>query len=383
LSRKKVMVLIGAYWPGHEATGPNMSVRAMCEALGDDFEFLLVGRDRAVGTSVPLADSGKWHDLGFARIQHVEMRGRRATGLRALLDGTPRDLLMLNGFHDREFTIPALVHRRLGGKREPVLLSPRGEFSQGALAISAAAKKLYRQLASRSGLLRGVHLHATSEAEEADLRRAFPRLPVHLVTNFRPISPLPPVRPRGEGEPLRVAFLGRISPVKGTDVALEALAHVTTPVRFEIYGPVEDAAYWARCERLVEALPPHVEVVLRGSIPNAEVATVMAGQDLMFTPSRSENFGHAIFESLAAGTPVLIGEHTPWRGLAAKRAGYDLPLEEPVRLAKAIDAMSLMPDKERAAWRTGARALAEDYVRSSPALPAMRALLHTLTGGAS
>lgn len=376
-ARPRILVLLGALWPGNGASGPNLSLTAMCEALQDEFEFLLVARDRPFGAAAALVGPG-WHDLGFARVHYLPVGRFGAVGLGRLLDETPHDVLYLNGFNDREFTIPALVRRRLRGRGGSVLLSPRGEFSAGARALKPARKRAYLALVRAGGLLCGVTLHATSAAEFADMKAVFPRKDIRLIQNFRPLPPLPAFAPRGTGDPLRIAFVGRISPVKGTDFALRALALVQHPVAFEIYGPVQDMAYWQSCEALIAQLPGPVQVAARGEVSNAAVSALLARQDIMFLPSKSENFGHAIFEALAAGTPVLIGPDTPWRNLTAARAGFDLPLHDPGAFAAAIDSIAAMPLADYAGWRASARAMAEQFVKASSARQDMARLLGQL-----
>lgn len=381
-ARPTILILIGAFWPGHEATGPNLSIKALCETLGDRFEFRIVARDRAFGAAEPLVEAGRWHDLGYAKARYLPVGRTGAQGLAKLLRDTPHDILLLNGFFDREFTIPALIARRLGRtSRAQVILSPRGEFSGGALGLKGGRKAAYRQLVTLAGLMRGVTFHVTSEAERSDVRAAFPAHRIELIGNARPAFPLPTHRPRGEGEPFRAAFLGRISPVKGLDVALETLAQVRAPVAYSIYGPISDPAHWAHCRELIAALPSHVTAEHRGELTNAEVAEAMAGQDLMFMPSRSENFGHAIFESLCSGTPVLIGTETPWRNLAADHAGFDLPLDNRAAMAGAIDTLAQLPAAELAAWRHGARARAEAFLAGNEAAAEMTALFQELAAG--
>ena len=41
-----------------------------------------------------------------------------------------------------------------------------------------------------------------------------------------------------------------------------------------------------------------------------------------------DSFGHVILEALSAGLPVIISDQTPWRDLASKQTGWDLPLEQ-------------------------------------------------------
>ena len=376
--KPRILILIGAFWPGHESAGPNLSIKAMCEALGDEFDFLLVARDRPFRASEPMIPNDAWHDLGWAKIHYLTVGRSGAEGLSALLRDTPHDVLFSNGFFDREFTIPALLARRFGRvPRTPAIIAPRGEFSAGALELKGARKALYQALTRALGLTNQITFHVTSAAEEADIRAAFPRNAVARISNVRPLFPLPAYRP---GTPFRAVFLGRISPVKGLDVALEALALVTRRVDFTIYGPISDAAHWARCQALIAALPANVTAHHAGELSNDAVPAAMAAQDVLLLPSRSENFGHAIFEALAAGTPVVIGDKTPWRGLADAQAGFDIALPDAAAVAATIDRLATMPAQDYAAWRHGARARAETFVATSTARADMAQLFHRLAG---
>jgi glycosyltransferase involved in cell wall biosynthesis len=378
--KPRILILIGAFWPGHEASGPNLSIKAQCEALSDQFDFLIVARDRPFGESAPTAKTKGWHDVGYARACYLPVGRLGAKGLAKLLRKTPHDLLVLNGFFDREFTIPALIARRFGrGSAAPVLLSPRGEFTGGALALKAGRKAGFLKLAEALDLHRGVHVHVTSEAEAADCKAVLPDLPATLIPNFRPIFALPQHTPRPDGAPLRLAFLGRISPVKGVDLAIEALLLADVPARFDICGPVSDADYWTQCEAQIARLPAHIVVQNRGVLANADAAAMLAAHDALLLPSLSENFGHAIFESLAAGTPVIIGDQTPWRGLADAQAGFDVSAGNPQAFADAIRRFAALADP--AEWRAGARARAEAFVAGSDARAAMSRLFTILIGG--
>ncbi len=379
--RKSVMILLGAFWPGHEATGPNMSARAMCDALSDEFSFRIIARDRPFGATEPLVDHSQWYDQGSKKIHYLPVGRAGAKGLAQLIRQTPHDMLMLNSFFDREFTLPALMARRMGHiPAKPALLSPRGEFSGGALSIKGGRKAIFHRIASIAGLLDGVRIHATSLQEAEDARSAFPAVPVSVIENFRPLFALPDYRPPQTEGRLRVAILGRISPVKRLDMAIQALKAAGRPVQFDIYGPVSDPDYWAHCQREIASLPETVRVSYCGEIANAEVAERMANYDVMLLPSLSENFGHAIFESLAAGTPVIIGDQTPWRGLAALKAGWDVGVNDLAGFSAALQSAADMDGPTRLIWRKGARACAEAHFRNNKAPEAMRVLIREMTG---
>ena len=98
--RKSIMILLGAFWPGHEATGPNMSARAMCDALSDEFSFRIIARDRPFGATEPLVDHSQWYDQGSKKIHYLPVGRAGAKGLAQLIRQTPHDMLMLNSFFD-------------------------------------------------------------------------------------------------------------------------------------------------------------------------------------------------------------------------------------------------------------------------------------------
>ena len=132
--RPVVLVLLGCFWPGNDSSGPNQSFRALASALGDQFEFRLVARDRPTGpaqAAPPRLDG--WTDLGFAHVRYCSIGALGARAFDSLIDETPHDVLWLNSIFDREFSLPALAMRRLGWiEAKPTLLSPRGEFGVGA-----------------------------------------------------------------------------------------------------------------------------------------------------------------------------------------------------------------------------------------------------------
>ena len=113
--------------------------------------------------------------------------------------------------------------------------------------------------------------------------------------------------------PLRFVFLSRISPMKNLDFLLRVLAKVSINVKLAIYGPQEDLQYWEHCLSLIKQLPENINVTLGGNVPQKQVRKVFSEHDVFVFPTRGENFGHVIFESLSAGTPVLVSDQTPWQ----------------------------------------------------------------------
>jgi glycosyltransferase involved in cell wall biosynthesis len=154
---------------------------------------------------------------------------------------------------------------------------------------------------------------------------------------------------RGTGDPLRVCFLSRISPMKNLDYALRVLSEVTVPVVFDIYGIKENESYWKECQEIIARMPDHLAVTYNGVLDHANVYQTLTHYDLFFLPTRGENFGHVIHEALSAGLPVLISDRTPWRNLEALGVGWDLPLNEAGKFKAVIEAQAALDSDARLA----------------------------------
>jgi len=135
----------------------------------------------------------------------------------------------------------------------------------------------------------------------------------------------PPLKETGH---LKLLYVSRIHPMKNLEQLLRLLPRVTGRVELSLYGPVEDAAYFARCQEWIDRLPDTITVTYRGILPADEVARAHKQHHALVLLSRGENFGHAIAEALGNGRPVLISDRTPWLKLDAAGVGFDVPLED-------------------------------------------------------
>jgi glycosyltransferase involved in cell wall biosynthesis len=230
------------------------------------------------------------------------------------------------------------------------------------------------------GLLDGVWLHATGEAEANDIRRhLFWADKIVVAQNVRRVEfkPDPVALDCASGRALRIVFLSRIDRKKNLDYALNVLRDMDITIEFDIYGPVSDGAYWRACQRMAAQMPGNVIVTYKGAIPNAAVAETLSKYDALLLPTAGENFGHAIFDALAVGLPVIISDRTPWCNLEEEHAGWSLPLDDAIGFSRALTTLKAMSVVEREILSRGARALAERSVRHADAVQRNRDMLFT------
>ncbi|MGD9636908.1 MAG: glycosyltransferase [Lautropia sp.] len=368
----RILTSVHFYLPGYKAGGPVRSLANLVEQTGRDFSFLVVTCDRDLGDSRPYpgVDLSGWNEVKGAQVAYVAPTLSGLLRLMRLFVKTPHDVLYLNSLFNPVYTLLPLALRKLRiGPSTPVVIAPRGELSAGALGLKKTKKLALLRLAKLMRLYQPVTWHASSEFEATDIKDWFGRKARIVIAVNVPSSTkgCGEVRAGGlqEGAALRVVFLSRITPKKNLEFALRVLKRVSAPVEFAIYGPHVDRAYLARCRDMAEAMPGNVNVQWHDAVPPEQVVDVLAGHDLFFFPTRGENYGHVIAEALTAGTPVLISDSTPWRGLDLAGVGWDIGLEHEAKFVERIEQCARIPRGDYTAWR-GRVAL---YAQGRLALP--------------
>jgi len=258
-----------------------------------------------------------------------------------------------------------------------VFLAPRGELFDGPLSLKARKKRIFISLVRALRLHRFWHWVATDDSEKRAISQHFPLSEQIAVSSDIPaLNPTPFSALAKAFNSLRMVYLSRISPIKNLLFALNALSRVPPGfnLSFDIYGTLEDTAYWQRCLEQIK-LCAHVQVQYCGPLHPDTVPSTLSQYHLFWLPTLSENFGHAIFEALAAGTVTLISDQTPWHGLEQANAGWDLPLEDSALWLDKILFLARADSQTLETMRQNARTYAEKSYAASPAIEQMRALL--------
>lgn len=369
----RVLTLADWYLPGARGGGVPRSIANLAARLGGEAEFHVVTRDHDVGgtATYPGVRAGEWTGVGNARVLYLP-GGPSAEVLRRAMRETRAEVLYLNSVFSWAFSIRPLVFWRAGRiPRLPVVLAPRGELNDGAMRKGTAKKRAFLAAVRAAGLHRGVTWQASTELEAEEVRRWFGRGARIRIARDLPTLPAADAdapRSAKEAGVLRAVFLSRISPKKNLLGALEILSGVTGRVVLDVFGPVEDAAYWAACERRAESLPPNVTMRYRGELAHDDVGAALREQDLFFLPTLGENYGHVVQEALLAGCPVLLSDTTPWRGLAERGVGWDLPLADVAGFRAVIERCVAMGAEEHGAMSARARRMGMDEAQAAQAL---------------
>jgi glycosyltransferase involved in cell wall biosynthesis len=154
----------------------------------------------------------------------------------------------------------------------------------------------------------------------------------------------PRIKEAGE---MACLFVSRIHPKKNLHFVLSFLREMKTDckVRLDIYGTADDVEYVGECKRMAMELSDKLTVTFKGALPHDQVFSTLHRYHLFVLPTLGENFGHAIFEALSAGCPVLISDQTPWNDLHLHNAGWSIPLSDKrLFVQKAEEVMAMDAD---------------------------------------
>jgi glycosyltransferase involved in cell wall biosynthesis len=157
-----------------------------------------------------------------------------------------------------------------------------------------------------------------------------------------------------------VGYVGRMTPEKGGDLLLRAIAATPPRVRLRMIGNGPAIAEW---RALAATLGIVERVEWHAALPAQEIPAAMRALDALALPSRrrvgwQEQFGRVLIEAMASGVPV-IGASSGEIPQVIGDAGIVVPEEDAAALARAIADLAADPARWQALAQAGrARALA-------------------------
>ena len=215
-------------------------------------------------------------------------------------------------------------------RRIPLVFSPRGMFSEWAMAFSRGRKRFaWWCLGQRGAAQAAACFHATSESEAQDIRRLGFRQPIAVVPNGVDLPELEAHPAPERSARHRVLFLSRIHPKKGIPILLRAWQSVERRYpdwELIVAGP-DEIGHLAQVQALASELGLR-RVAFPGPAYGDAKAALYRSADLFVLPTHSENFGMAIAEALAYGVPVITTTGAPWAGLEEHNCGWWIELSE-------------------------------------------------------
>lgn len=310
-SHPTLLIISQWYPPAFKAGGPIRSVYNLVQLLDGQIDYSVITSS---------------FDLDGSSINHTNkhvVECNNGVELKRILKEHNGPVYLNSMFSWRYGILPLFYSKR-------VFLSPRGMLKKSALRHKSTKKWFYLRLANLLRLYRNTHFIASNTSELEEIKEQINKHEgISILQNVAAEPVSEPLRLDKKTGELRIIHVGRVHKIKNPLFLLNVLKSIDHPVHLTLVGPVEDEKYWQKCQRVISDLKQvgH-RIEFHGALPPDQIDHLILKSHFLVSPSLGENFGHAIFGSLALGRPVLISDRSPWQYLHRECAGWDLDLNE-------------------------------------------------------
>jgi glycosyltransferase involved in cell wall biosynthesis len=363
-SKPGLIIFYDHFYPAYKAGGPIQSLTNLVLNLQDTYSISVIcsAYDLNDDTMPEGIEVDKWTTVKLPGSPHeisTWYAGKNKMGMSSVKEAVSTavpGIIYLNGMFSYTYVlVPLMLFRK-----NKIVICPRGMLQKGALAGKALKKKIYLGLLKISGFCSRVSWHATNEEEKHDIARIFGQRSRITVAGNIPVKPLEKiVIPEKEEGKLRLVYLSLITEKKNLLRLINIIAASKAGITLDIYGPVKDEAYWASCQESIKMNPGKINY--RGDVKPEVVQQVFSKYDASILLTKGENFGHALYESLSAGRPVITSHFTPWNQLNEKRAGWNADIADDSSIEQLLEKLAGMKAGNFKEYCTGAHALAKQY----------------------
>lgn len=237
----------------------------------------------------------------------------------------------------------------------PYVITAHGMLDDWSMQQKSFKKKLFLRLIGRSIFRKATTVHLTAEGEREQASKWVPigdNAAVQCYAlDLTAYSPPPGPGPAFDAFPLidkektKLLFLSRLHPKKGVEILIKAgalLRDEGLPIQLLIVGP-GDEQYLAELNALVDSLNMQQETFFLGMVRGTVKRSIFQAADIFVLPTHQENFGLAITEAMACGTPVVTTKGTDiWREI--EQGGARIADHTPESFAEHLRPLCLDPE---------------------------------------
>ncbi len=330
----RLVVIYDHFLPAFKAGGPIQSIANLIRNLDSNFEVYVVSSNLDLGSDIPLdVKTNIWQDFenGRAKVLYLSKENITGSNMKKIIIELNPDTIFVNGVYSIPFSIAPSFYFP-----SKTIMHIRGMLHPGALAQKAFKKKIFLTFLKLLGIHKKIRFCVSDEKEKEYTQAIFGKTSkVTIAQNFPASFNVLPANIKEIGT-LNIISIALISPMKNHLLVLEALSLIKSSIIWYIHGPIKDKIYWESCEKLISQLPPNIIIKYMGDINPTSVYAALATCDFFILPSQSENFGHALYEAMIAGKPIITSLNTPWNLLEENNAGFNVDLT-PESIALAIE----------------------------------------------
>ena len=199
------------------------------------------------------------------------------------------------------------------------IISPMGIFEDWSLTQKKIKKKIALYFYQTFFLNRANTIHVTSDREKKNLQKITINKNIRVIPHcIRDVNIVNKTIFKNHKK--KAIFFSRLHKKKGIIELINAWVNINNKEwELHIYGPDFDDIK-AKIQKITKN---NKSITLFEPVfEENEKKNILLDYDLSILPTRSENFGYAILESLQFGLPMLTTNKTPWNNIKDENAGW-------------------------------------------------------------
>ena len=202
------------------------------------------------------------------------------------------------------------------------IIHPMGFYDPWALKQKMLKKKLAWYFYQKKILSMADLIHCASDKEKNNLLRLNKDFKVKVLPFGIPNTFIKKKTVKKKLNK-RAIFFSRIHKVKGIDDLIKAWNESSKKDwKLDVVGPNDNDIFYKKIVKLGNANSNNNVRFLKPVFSDQQKFKLFNHYDLLLLPSKSENFGMVVLESLSRGLPVLTTVNTPWQSIKKYNAGW-------------------------------------------------------------
>ncbi|MBD2245408.1 glycosyltransferase [Nostoc sp. FACHB-888] len=352
----KILHYIPVYAPAWQFGGPVLSVSQLCEGLatlGHEVEVITSNAGLENQPELTLNQPAIRNGVKVTYFQQEPGMGIHCPGMEQAVTARAKefDIIHITGVWQRSSGAACKAAKTQG---VPYVVSPRGALGPYSWQQKTAKKILYYLWQERFNMTNAGGIHYTSKQEFKECRwlklpgKSF-IIPNGLNTEFWQ-SALEEAKAWRKSQNLDkdefiLLNVGRLHHKKGLDLLPQALAPLQhLKWRMVFIGGDEDGTK-AQLQQQFQSAKLSDKVIFLERCEPKELPAIYSAANLFVLPSRHENFGNVVVESLACGCPVLISDKVGLHDEVAEGGVGWVRSRVPSEWTKAIGELIQFPKK--------------------------------------
>ena len=357
-----------------KAGGPSQAIFPMCRALREQgIGVLLASTDEGIDTKDHAADQAVNYNEVPTIFFPAQMGGsfKYSRPFSAWLAGNVSrfDVVHIHAVFNHACIAAASACRK---SRVPYIVRPLGTLDPWSMNQKSFRKKVFWQAGIKKMLSEAAAIHYTTGAEQKAVESTLGLdhgcvvplgIEVDLFDRTLAETKLTEHFPELAGRPY-VLVLSRLHPKKGLEVLQDAFLSLMQEEKFKqvrlVLAGEGKESYEQFLKSRIQGHCAAGSIVFPGWLAGERKDVALQNATLLALPSRQENFGVCVMESLACGVPVMVSPQVNLsQQIETAGAGWIAEIDETSLKAAMIEALSSAT--ERAARGIAGQELAKNF----------------------